>query len=63
MLFRLESPISIMSKARIEIDEDLHQALSIQAVKAGMTLKDYVNSLLAPLVDKETWDYLGIDQE
>jgi predicted HicB family RNase H-like nuclease len=51
-----------MAKARIEVDENLHRALSIQAVKAGMSLKDYVTSILTPHVDKETWDYLGIDR-
>lgn len=49
-----------MANARIEVSEDLHRALAIQANKAGMTTKEYVTYLLFPLVDKETWDSLGI---
>ena len=50
-----------MAKARVELDEDLHQALSIQATKAKKSLKEYVGSLLLPVVDKVTWAFLGID--
>lgn len=51
-----------MSKARIEVDEDLHRALSVQAAKAGLSLKQYVSSLLLPFVDNETWAFLGKDK-
>ena len=51
-----------MSKARIEVDEDLHRALSVQAAKAGMSLKQYVSSVLLPYVDNETWAFLGKDK-
>jgi len=53
--------VTYVSKARLELDGDLHRALSIQATKARMTLKDYVTSLLSPKIEQETWDYLGID--
>lgn len=49
-----------MADAIIEVSEDLHRALEIQANKVGMTTKEYVTYLLFPLVDKETWDVLGI---
>lgn len=57
----MESSIILMAKSRIEIDEDLHRALSIQATRVGMSLKDYVGSLLLPVVDRGTWAFLGID--
>lgn len=50
-------------KYRIEVDVNLHRALSLQATKAGMTLKEYVNYLLAPHVDKATLDFLGVQLE
>ncbi|HNR57559.1 MAG TPA: helix-turn-helix domain-containing protein [Methanothrix sp.] len=50
-----------MSKARVELDEDLHKALSVQATREGMTLKDYVHGLLNPVVEGATWTFLGID--
>jgi len=50
-----------MSKARIEVEPELHRALSIQAAKAKMSLKDYVTSILEPKVEGATWAFLGID--
>ena len=50
-----------MSKARIEVEPELHRALSIQAAKARTSLKAYVDSLLYPSVTGATWAFLGID--
>ncbi len=50
----------LMANARIEVSEDLHRALEIQATNAGMTTNEYVTYLLFPLVNKDTWDFLGI---
>ena len=50
-----------MAKARVEVEPELHQALSLQATKARMSLKDYVTYLLTPLVEGATWTFLGID--
>ena len=61
ILFWLEGSIILMAKTRIEVGEDLHRALSIQATKARMTLKQYVASILLPEVEGTTWDFLGID--
>ena len=58
----LEDPLVLMAYARIEVSEDLHRALEIQATKADMTTNEYVTYLLFPLVDKETWDFLGIER-
>ena len=49
-----------MAKARVELDEDLHKALSIQAMREGTTLKEYVGSLLYPVVEAGTWTFLGL---
>jgi hypothetical protein len=60
-LIRPGDAVVDMPKARIELDGNLHKALSIQATKANMSLKQYVTTLLLPAVGAATWEFLGFE--
>jgi hypothetical protein len=50
-------------KYRIEISPEHHMALSLQAAKAGMRLKDYVAPYLNNIIEPETKDFGAIKSE
>ena len=50
-------------KYRIEVSPEHHKALSIQAAKAGMRLKDYVSPFLDQIIEPETKDFGTIKSE
>lgn len=52
-----------MKKYRIEVSPGHHKALSLQAAKAGMRLKDYVAPYLDKIIEPETKDFGAIKSE
>jgi len=50
-------------KYRIEVSPEHHKALSLQAAKAGLRLKDYVAPYLDQIIDPETKDFGAIKSE
>jgi len=45
---------------RIDVPEDLHQALVLQAARNHTTVKEYATSILHPAIDNATWAFLGL---
>lgn len=50
-------------KYRIEVSPERHKALSLQAAKAGMRLKDYLAPYLDKIIEPETKDFGAIKSE
>lgn len=42
-----------MGKVNIEMDEEMHKAVKIKAIKAGKTMKDYIVEVLKEAVMEE----------
>jgi len=55
--------LEVMKSGRVELDPEVHTALSIQAAKRGITLKAYVHDLLLPAVEITTWEFMGVNPE
>lgn len=50
-------------KYRIEVSPEHHKALSLQAAKAGLRLKDYIAPYLDKIIEPETKDFGAIKSE
>ena len=55
--------MEVMKSGRVELDPEVHTALSVQAAKRGITLKAYVHELLLPAVEITTWEFMGVNPE